>query len=102
MNPIITRDMLEQAGISLDGKDVDALVDHLNQTLEERVGAEITASLNDEELKALLAVQETGSDEQLLDWMQANVPELDQVVQDEVDIILGELAENSDGLNAAA
>jgi hypothetical protein len=102
MSPIITRDMLEQAGIELAGQDVDALIDHLNQTLEERVGAEVTTSLDDEQLKALLELQETGSDDQLFEWMNTNVTELDQIVQDEIDIILGELAENTDGLNEAA
>jgi hypothetical protein len=102
MNPIITRELLENAGINLDGKDVDALIDHLNQTLEERVGAEITNSLSDEQLKEMLDLQENGSDEQLFDWMNLNVPEMDEMVHDEVDIIIGELAEESDSLNEAA
>lgn len=102
MNPIITREVLESAGINLDGKDVDALIDHLNQTLEERVGAEITNSLTDDQLKEMLDLQENGSDEQLFDWMNVNVPEMDSLVQDETNIILGELAEESDGLNKTA
>lgn len=102
MNPIITRETLEQAGVDLTNKDIDALLEHLNQELEERVGSEITASLNDEQLKELLDIQEHASDEQLVEWMTANVPELDQITQDEIDILLGELAENADGINEAA
>jgi len=102
MNPIITRELLEQAGINLENKDIDALLAHLNQELEERVGAEITASLSDEQLKEMLDIQEHATEDQLVDWMTENVPELDQITQDEVDIILGELAENADGLNDAA
>lgn len=102
MNPIITRDLLEQAGINLENQDIDALLDHLNQELEERVGAEITASLSDEQLKEMLDIQEHASDEQLAEWLTTNVPELEQITQDEVDIILGELAENADGINDAA
>jgi hypothetical protein len=102
MNPIITRETLEQAGIDLSNQDVDALLDHLNQELEERVGGEITASLNDEQLKELLDIQEHASEEQLVEWMTTNVPELDQITQDEIDIIVGELAENADGINEAA
>lgn len=102
MNPIITRETLKQAGVNLENKDVDALLDHLNQELEERVGAEITASLSDEQLKEMLDIQDHASEDQLVEWMTANVPELDQITQDEIDIILGELAENADGINAAA
>jgi hypothetical protein len=99
MTLLITRDILNQAGINLDGKDIDALLTHLNQTLEERVGTEITASLSDEQLNELLDLQEKGDDEAVADWLQANVEELDQIAQDEIDILLGELAENSDGIN---
>jgi hypothetical protein len=102
MNPIITRDLLEQAGVDLTNKDVDALLDHLNQELEERVGSEITASLSDEQLKEMLDIQEHATEDQLVEWMTTNVPELDQITQDEIDIILGELAENADGINEAA
>ena len=102
MNPIITRDLLEQAGINLENQDIDALLDHLNQELEERVGAEITASLSDEQLKEMLDIQEHASDEQLAEWLTTNVPELERITQDEVDIILGELAENADGINDGA
>jgi uncharacterized protein (DUF2236 family) len=102
MNPIITRDLLETAGINLENQDIDALLDHLNQELEERVGAEITASLSDEQLKEMLDIQAHASDEQLAEWLTTNVPELEQITQDEVDIILGELAENAEGINDAA
>lgn len=102
MNPIITRETLEQAGVNLKNHDIDALLDHLNQELEERVGAEITASLSDEQVKEMLDIQEHASEDQLVEWMNANVPELDQITEDEIDIILGELAENADGINDAA
>ena len=99
MNPIITREVLEQAGIKLDGQDVDALLTRLNQTLEERVGTEITMSLSDEKLQEMVDLQESGTEDQLVEWMNTNVPELEQITQDEVDIILGELAENSDDIS---
>ena len=102
MDQIITRDTLEQAGIELNGTDVDALLTHLNEQLEERVGAEVVASLSDDKLKELSELQESGSDEQLIEWMSEHVPELGEITKDEIDILIGELAENADGLNAAA
>ena len=101
MNQIITEDTLAQAGIDLSEKDVSALLGHLNTTLEERVGTEITASLNDAQLKELLEVQDSGGDEAVAEWMTKNVPELAEITQDEIDILLGELANNAEGINTA-
>lgn len=100
MDPIITKDLLDEAGINLAGQNVDTLLAHLNQTLEERVGTEITESLSDEQLEELLTLQENGSDEEVGAWLDQNVPELQEITQDEIDILLGELAENADGVNA--
>jgi len=99
MDTYITEDSLKNLGINLEGKDVASLLTHLNETLEERVGAEITDALDDNQLKVLLDLQDKASDEEVGAWLQANVPEFEQIVKDEIDIILGELAENSDGIN---
>jgi hypothetical protein len=95
----ITRDLLDEVGIELGDQDIDGLLLHLNSTLEERVGAEVTESLDDEELKAFLDLQENASDEELSAWLELNVPELQEIVQDEIDILLGELAESTDAIN---
>lgn len=100
-NQFITKELLEEYDIDTDGQDVDALLTHLNETLEERVGAEITDSLDEDMLAELLELQENGKDEEAGDWLEKNVPELKEIVQDEIDILLGELAENADSLNAA-
>lgn len=99
MNPIITKELLDEAGIDLKDQDVDALLAHLNQALEERVGTEITESLDDKQLEELLAVQENGNDEEVGSWLDKNVPELQEITQDEIDILLGELSENADSIN---
>lgn len=99
MDPIITKDLLDEAGIDLTGQDVDTLLAHLNQTLEERVGTEITESLTDTQLEELATLQENGSDEEVGIWLEKNVPELQEITQDEIDILLGELSENADGIN---
>jgi hypothetical protein len=99
---IITKELLEEFGVELDGKDVESLLTHLNTALDERVGTEVTESLSDEKLEELLSLQETDSDEQVGEWINENVPDLQQITQDEIDILLGELAENSDAINDAA
>lgn len=102
MQEFITKDTLVNLGINLEGKDVNSLLTHLNDTLEERVGAELTEALDDNQLKTLLDLQEKASDDEVGEWLKANVPEFDQIVQDEIDIMLGELAENTEGINDAA
>lgn len=96
---LINLEHLKQTGISLEDTDVDKLLSHLNDQLEERIGAEITASLDDEKLNELLDLQDKGDDEALGDWLEKNVPELQKIAEDERDILLGDLAENSDGIN---
>lgn len=100
--PLITKEVLEEAGIDLNDQDVASLLEHLNATLEERVGAEVTNSLSDEQLEALVELQENGSDEEVAAWMETNVPELQAIAQDEIDILIGELNEESDALNEYA
>jgi hypothetical protein len=102
MQEFITKESLLSLGINLDGQDVDSLLDHLNDTLQERVGTELTEALNDEQLKTLVELQDKATDEEVGNWLEANVPEFEQIVKDEIDILLGELAENSDGINKVA
>lgn len=101
-SPLITKELLEEAGVDLQSQDTASLLDHLNATLEERVGAEITNSLSNEQLEELAKLQENGSNEELTSWVEQHVPELQQIAQDEIDILLSELSDNADGINNAA
>ncbi len=98
----ITEDMLNELGIDLAGQDKTALLAHLNDTLQERIGVEITESLNDDQLKELLELQESGTDDSLSEWLEAHVPALPEIVSDHVAVLLGELAENADDVNTTA
>jgi hypothetical protein len=95
----ITEDMLTELGIDLTGQDKIALLAHLNDTLEERIGVEITESLNDVQLKELLDLQESGKDDEITAWLEQHVPDLPEIVSDHIDVLLGELAENADDIN---
>lgn len=102
MQDYITKDELLSLGIDLSDQDIDSLIAHLNDTVEERIGAEITESLTDEQLSELLDLQEsTDDDNKIGEWIATHVPEYEQIVQDNIDITLGELAENADGINGA-
>lgn len=98
MQELITADALIAMGIQLSGDDTKALVQHANDTLNERVGADIVESLNDEQLEEYLTLQQSDEDEKLTAWLTDNVPDLKQIVENERDILLGELAENADSI----
>lgn len=102
MENYITEEMLTQLGINLEGQDITSLLAHLNETLEERVGTEITEALDDTQVHALLDLQEHATEQEVGEWMKANVRDFEQIIQDEIDIVLGELVENTDGINKAA
>lgn len=97
--PLITEEVLAEFGISLDGKDAASFIQHLNDTLDERVGAEVIESLDDEQVATLADLQENATDEEVEKWMLENVPDIEQIAQDEIDILLGEVAEESDAVN---
>ncbi|TAH32371.1 hypothetical protein EYC58_03235 [Candidatus Saccharibacteria bacterium] len=96
MQQIITKDLLVALGIELNEDQLEKLVEHANTTLHERVGAEITESLDDDKLKELITLQEAGNNEETSKWLTVNVPELKEIIEDERDILLGEIAENTD------
>ena len=95
----VTLATLKSFGIKVDDTTAASLLEHINQTVEERIGAEITESLTDEQLKELIALQENGNEDQIGEWIAQKVPNYAQIVQDNIDIVVGEVAEGTDGIN---
>lgn len=98
MQQLITEDTLVALGIQLDDNQMKTLVEHANQTLSERVGTDIVESLDDEKLEEYLAIQQSQDEEKTSAWLTENVPELKEIVENERDILLGELAENAESI----
>lgn len=96
---LITPTLLTAAGIVIPDNELEAFIEQVNDELDERVGQEVTESLDDDKLAELVALQESGTDEQLADWLQANVTELDQIIEDERDILIGEIAESANKID---
>jgi hypothetical protein len=92
----ITQSTLETLGIDLTGEDVDALLDDLNETLQERVGTEITQALSEDQLKELVDLQESATETEIGVWLQKNVPDMQQLIQNEIDILIGEIVEDEE------
>lgn len=97
---LLNQQLLQNLGIQLSDQDYALLEQHFETTLHERVINEITYGLEPEQAEQLATMQKA-SDDELLQWLNTNVPDLADIVSDEVDILLGELAENSEAIGEA-
>jgi len=93
---ILTKSILEDIGIVLNESDYESLAEHFDTTLQERIFNEIAKELTDEQSEELAGLKNS-PDDQIALWLTTNVPAttLKEIVDDEVAILLGELAESS-------
>lgn len=91
MQDYITKDDLLELGVK--PEEIDALLADLNDKVEQLVGDEIIESLSDDDVQTLVDLQDTASDEELGKWIADHVPDYQQIMQDNVDIVIGEFAE---------
>lgn len=94
---LLSPSLLEGLGIKLDEQSYALLAEHFETTLNERVINEIVLELTPEQANSLAAL-ENASDAQVIEWLTSNVPDVAEIVADEVDILLGELADNSEAI----
>ena len=97
-NTAIDAATLHSLGITLDPEKEAALIATLQKTLEERVGVAIIELLSDEKAAELESLTEQGSQEQISEWIAANVPDYEEIVKDEYSMLLGEVVQNADKL----
>lgn len=96
---MITKAQLSSVGINLPDDQAQALIQHVEDTVNERISEEIVDSLDDAQLAELVALQ--GDDVpagQVEAWIRERVPEYDEIIEDNVTIVLGELVENSEAI----
>jgi len=92
---IITPTLLAAAGVNVPEDEIVDLILEANDELDERIGEQITESLDDKQLKELVDLEENGTDEQVAAWLDKNVADLQQIIEDERDILIGEIAEDA-------
>ncbi len=98
---IVTKAQLQSIGIDMPDDQMDALIQHAEDTINDRIGEEIVDSLNDQELAELVALQDSDAPaEQLEAWIVAHVSDYQEIIEDNVAIVLGELAESTDAIQA--
>lgn len=98
---IVTKAQLNSIGINLPEDQMQALVQHVEDTINSQIGEEIVESLDDDQLKELVQMQDNDVPAEEIDaWIRERVPEYDEIIEDNVAIVLGELADNSDAIQA--
>ena len=100
MKPIITRQFLSDIGVTISDEEYALLEEHFETTLHERVISEVVEELTPEQAEELVRLR-SGDEDTLYAWLQQEVPQMADIVSDEIDILLGEIAEQADALNAA-
>lgn len=97
MDGLLNKKFLEDIGVTLDDQTYAALSQHYEETLNDRVISEIVDELDERQLGELNNLKD-GRTDILQQWLQENVPQLDEIIEDEIAILFGEIAENSDAL----
>lgn len=87
--------LLQSLAVDMDEEQKKVFSKHVQDQLEQRVSEAIAELLNDEQQEQYLKLSETGSDEEIVAWLEKNLPDYKDVISDEVDILLGDIAENS-------
>jgi hypothetical protein len=97
--PLLDKKLLNELGIELNEHDYELLEEHFDTTLRDRVIGEIVQEISPDQAQQLASMQGV-DDEKLLEWLRANVTNFNEIVSDEVDILLGEIADNSEAINS--
>ena len=88
----IDENMLTAHGVKIPEGDAEEFLTQLKQRVEEQVGLALIEKLNDEDAKQVLQLSAAGKEEEVTAWLQQHVPNYDEVVQKEVDMLLDDLA----------
>lgn len=96
MSKNIDKETLKALGITFSEEKEATILEALQTVLEERVGEAVAEVLEDDKLADLAKLAEAGDQEVIRKWVIDNVPDYQQIVNDEYDIMLGQLAADAD------
>ncbi|NCU38099.1 hypothetical protein EOL96_03540 [Candidatus Saccharibacteria bacterium] len=95
---VINKQFLASIGITLNDEDYAVFTEQYEATLDARIVDEIVNELTPTQLQEL-AEYKNRSEYELQQWLTDNVPDLSQIVEEEIAILLGEIAESSDAFD---
>ncbi len=87
---------LRNIGVELDDAELEKIASELSDKVDEGIGTEIVTALTPEDAQTLADMQGKASDEEIGEWIAQRVPDLEDIIEDHRDIVLGDFAENSD------
>ena len=91
---ILTRDFLKSIGVDVSDEDYQKLADSFEETLYQRVVEEIMLELDSKKAAELSELAEA-DDVLVQQWLSQNVEDLEEIVTDELEILLGDIAEGA-------
>lgn len=95
MNGLLNKQFLQDIGLTLDNQTYETLSEHYEETLNERVIKEIVDELDEKQLEELHSL--ANQDDSIINqWLASNIPKLDEIIEDEIAILLGEITESSE------
>lgn len=97
MTALLSKEFLEIIGVKIDDIEYDLLSNHFEHTLNERVMTEVVNYLDDSQVIDFARIKDS-DDDTLRAWLIENVSQLDEIIEEEVAILLGEIAEHADSL----
>lgn len=97
LSGVITEERLRSIGVMLEGDELAALVQYAEDKVHQLVSEEIAESLGDDQVEELVQLQQNGASAEEIDaWLRERVEDYDQIIEDNVLIVLGELAKHAD------
>ena len=93
----LTIEFLNSIGVSMDEQTFATFSKHFDETLLRRVEERVIENLTTDQIQEFSTLRDSGHDI-IWAWLQANVVNLSDVIQTEVNTILGEVIQNSDDL----
>lgn len=99
----LDNDFLVALGLgSLPEEEKKALLGHIFETLEMRVGMKLAERMTNEQLDEFEGFLDRGDDPGVLKWLESNFPDYKQVVADELEKLRSEIAASAPQILAAA
>jgi hypothetical protein len=87
----IPQSFIDELALNLDEAAKKDLSEHFTATLEERVGNEILTYLTEEEIETYNSILDTNDTAKIQQWLIDNVPDLNEIVTDEAEILVEEM-----------
>lgn len=93
-NSIISQEAVRKLGLAVEDDAMEAFVAEINLQLEERIGMEIAAQLEDDQLEKMVELTKQDDKSKLEEFIEDNVEDLDRIVQDQVAVMLDDLVQS--------